>query len=326
MASLLHCICCTTIFLLWPLHNTGELIASVVLPHGDFALDPTLLPAGSTERDAADEVSAAAHEAGRWLSTIIKPDLVILSTPHGMELTNDFAFYLGTKASGYVALGQDLHNGTTRRVDLSTISLAPNETQSLLHHLRTQDVSGILSYADSEDVALRWGEVIPLLLVDSSKRIRRHHIILSHPLRRYTQSSSMVSELLVLGKSLREWADSRRERIAIVVSSDLSHTHRVDGPYGYSNSSARFDAAVGRWAKNPLENANCLLVEATALQDGAKSCGFTGLVMLHGSLIDGSFETRVLANRNATYYGMMVATFVRRRVALLNASRSASYR
>ena len=305
-----------TIILLWALYTTGELIASVVLPHGDFALDPSLLPEGSDERHAADEVATAAREAGRWLSTTIKPDLVILSTPHGIELTNDFAFYLGSQASGYVSLGQDLQNGTSHRVDLGTVLLAPNETQGLLHHLQTQAVSGILSYADSEDVALRWGEVVPLLLVDTSKHVGRRHIIISHPLRRYSQSSYMVPELLTLGESLREWADSRPERIAIVVSSDLSHTHRADGPYGYSNSSAFFDAAVERWAKNPLENANSLLVEATALQDGAKSCGLTGLVMLHGSLTDGSFVTRVLANRNATYYGMMVATFVREKIPL----------
>lgn len=311
-----RCICHAALFLRLALHVTGELVASVVLPHGDFALDPSLLPEGTAERHAADEVAKAAHEAGRWLASTIKPDLVLLSTPHGMELTNDFAFYLGSLASGYADLGQDLHNGTTHRINLATILLAPNETQDLLSHLKNQAVSGILNFADSENMALRWGEVIPLLLVDSAKHLRRRHIILSHPLRRYSQSPSMVPELLLLGKSIQVWADSRPERIAVVISSDLSHTHRADGPYGYSNSSALFDAAVERWASNPLVNADSLLLEATTLQDGAKACGFTGLVMLHGSLIDGRFETRVWANRNATYYGMMVATFVRKRVTL----------
>ncbi len=315
-ASMFRCICHATIILRLTLHVAGELVASVVLPHGDFALDPSLLPEGTAERRAADEVATTAREAGRWLSTTVKPDLVLLSTPHGIELTNDFAFYLGSLASGYVELGQDLHNGTMYRVDLATILLAPNETQDLLHHLQNQSVTGMLNFADSENMALRWGEVIPLLLVDSTKAVGRHHMILSHPLRRYTRSPSMVPELLLLGKSIRQWADSRPERIAMVISSDLSHTHRADGPYGYSNTSALFDTAVGRWASNPIANADSLLVDATTLQDGAKACGFTGLVMLHGSLIDGRFETRVLANRNATYYGMMVATFFRKRVTL----------
>jgi aromatic ring-opening dioxygenase LigB subunit len=299
------------VLLLLPLHVVGKLVASVVLPHGDFALDPGLLPENSTERQAAEEVAAAASKAGKWLSTLIKPDLIILSTPHGMELTNDFAFYLGSSASGYADLGQDLHNGTSHRIKLDTISLAPNETHDLLRHLRGQAVSGILNYADSEDMALRWGEVIPLVLVHAPAYTHRRYIILSHPLRRYNRSPSMVPELLSLGKSIRDWADSRPERIALLISSDLSHTHRPDGPYGYSNASAPFDAAIQKWATSPLKNAKSLLVEATSLQDQAKSCGFTGMVMLHGSLVQDHFETKVLASRNATYYGMMVATFIR---------------
>ena len=299
------------VLLLLPLHVVGKLVASVVLPHGDFALDPGLLPENSTARNAAEEVASAASNAGKWLSTVVKPDLVILSTPHGMELTNDFAFYLGSSASGYADLGQDLHNGTSHRITLDTISLAPNETHDLLRHLRGQAVSGILNYADSEDMALRWGEVIPLVLVHVPRHIHRRYIIVSHPLRRYDQSPSMVPELLSLGKSIRDWADSRPERVALLISSDLSHTHQADGPYGYSNASAPFDAAIRKWATSPLTNAKSLLVDATSLQDRAKSCGFTGLVMLHGALVHDQFDTEVLVSRNATYYGMMVATFIR---------------
>jgi aromatic ring-opening dioxygenase LigB subunit len=80
---------------------------------------------------------------------------------------------------------------------------------------------------------LRWGEVIPLLIIDNAESTSRRHIILSHPLRRYTESPDMIPELLWLGRSLLEWAKSRPERIVMVISADLSHTHRPDGPYGY---------------------------------------------------------------------------------------------
>jgi aromatic ring-opening dioxygenase LigB subunit len=309
----------------------GELVASVILPHGDFALDPTLLPEDSHARRAAEEVATAARTAGAWLSTTIDPGILLISTPHGIELTTDFALYLGSSASGYADIGQDLHNNEAYRLLLDTIPLAPNATHDLISHLQGQGVSGILNYADSEDMALRWGEVIPLLLVGGEEQHRssqhkrdvqrqRRHMILSHPLRRYTDSPIMLPELVQLGKSIRQWADARPERIALLISSDLSHTHRTDGPYGYSNVSAPFDAAVGRWAANPVRNADSLLVDATLLQDRAMSCGFTGLVMLHGSLIgnddddctSGCWESQVWANRNATYYGMMVATFTKK--------------
>ena len=316
----------------------AELVACVVLPHGDFAFDPKLLPFGSRAREAANKVSVAAHRVGHWLNSTIQPDIIILSTPHGMELTYDFAFYLGSFASGYANIGEDLRNsssGNQYRVNLERILLAPNATRELLNSLHDQAVSGILNFADSEDMALRWGEVVPLLLVEgaadnpssslsslryqqrrSRQRQRRKHIILSHPLRRYDQASSMIPELLKLGRSIRHWADSRPERIAILISADLSHTHRLEGPYGYSNASAIFDAAVGKWANDPVANEDALLRIAASLQSRAMACGFTGLVMLHGAIRDdvSLFESNMLANYNATYYGMMVATFLRRKL------------
>lgn len=44
----------------------------------------------------------------------------------------------------------------------------------------------------------RWGEVIPLLFVESIANIRV--VIISQPTRRYTDDVSMIPELLKLGK------------------------------------------------------------------------------------------------------------------------------
>jgi hypothetical protein len=119
----------------------------------------------------------------------------------------------------------------------------------------------------------------------------------------------------------------------VVISGDMSHTHRPDGPYGYSEMSAAFDAAVGRWAADPCHQAHSLLEEARSLQPEALSCGFTGMVLLHGMLCSGDgdddddsmndpnnnqgtgfdppavWDAHVWANRNVTYYGMMVASY-----------------
>ena len=315
--------------------SQGVLVGAVVLPHGDFALEPTFLDEGTPERQAADEVAKAARQAGQWLDRTIQPDLVILSSPHGIEVSHDFCLYLGSKATGYADLGGDLvpNNNSSRRrkkrVALSHhLALAPNATRHLLSEAQDRGINatGILSFADSEPMPLRWAEVVPLLLMMErnnvastgvfqsrrhGRRRRRQHVVLSHPLRRYTESPAMVPELVGLGRFLAEWIQDRPERIAVVVSSDLSHTHLSDGPYGYSPASAKFDAAVGDWATNPVRNGDRLLVHAASLQNKAQSCGFTGLVTLHGilSTTKAPFRSKVWANRNATYYGMMVATF-----------------
>ena len=172
---------------------SAMLVASAILPHGDFAWDPTLVPPHTAERDAADEVASAARSAGLWLSKTIDPDLILLSTPHGLSVSHDWVWYLASHAAGHADIGQDApeHKPAKYRVRAS-IDLAPNISAEILTFLKPQAVTGLLNFADSEDMPLRWGEVIPLLLLNESSRLRSsasspskrpRFVVLSHPLR-----------------------------------------------------------------------------------------------------------------------------------------------
>jgi aromatic ring-opening dioxygenase LigB subunit len=147
----------------------------------------------------------------------------------------------------------------------------------------------------------------------------------------------MVDELLQVGQRLFQWMETRSERIAVLVSADLSHTHRIDGPYGYSPASQQFDTAVAKWASNnpcSKNNTHALLHVATSLQPKALSCGFTGMIILHGMLCNDEitsntgttsttttsssspssmhlWKSHVYAAHNVTYYGMMAVGIVR---------------
>jgi aromatic ring-opening dioxygenase LigB subunit len=393
----------------------AKVVAAAVLPHGDFAYDPTLLgprclpfednPVSSNKttsasaegrdecppgtkvnlaRTAADRVSSAANSVGQWLENVIQPDLIILSTPHGLALSNDFGVFLNPTLTGYATFPNDplpppVQNDTSYTIVLPPISINTDLAQRIVDWHRPENgrlnVSGILiPTAENRDIPsiLRWGEVIPLSFLHDRgsttnnchgpasqlKPCRRHnrhpplHIILSHPTRRFTEAGTleMVNELVGLGRKLRLLLDggvtkespyhflkrqgipSPSHRTAVVVSGDLSHTHRPDGPYGYNKTSAVFDKVVSDWAKNPCLCSSKLLTDAREMQSSAKGCGFTGLVMLHGLLCGGAgvnedsdfasttteeapprtedgWNATVWANDNATYYGMMVASY-----------------
>jgi aromatic ring-opening dioxygenase LigB subunit len=308
----------TTAFALVLLSNTiipktdAVLAGAAVLPHGDFAFDPTLLPPFTPERQIAKTVAAASRQAGAWLSHHVRPDIIFLSTPHGIKLDNDFSIFMGSRGSGTVSIGNDLYNKTKSYNVSMEVDLAPDEANNLLLKLQDQhqNVSGIYSYNNDASVPLQWGEIIPLSMIPAG---HEHHLIWSNPERRFKHAPEMVAELLHLGKLILAWAEGRPERIGVVISADLAHTHQTQGPYGYSNSSAPFDAAIGRWASDPCLHAASLLKTARSLQNEALCCGFTGLVLLHGMLCSSStrFKPNVLANANVTYYGMMAATFDR---------------
>ena len=330
------------ILLLLPPNSQASLEAAVILPHGDFAYDPYLVDTPE-ERRAAVDIAQSSRVAANFLHEEIDPDVILLITPHGIALPKDFGVYLGETANGYAEIGSDLHrpNATKYRVTLpSPIHLAPTLAQDLLEHLQGMNVKGISPLPnESTQMPLEWAEVIPLLLVYanatmSERTIPRQHIIWSQPTRRLDEDmgTNMVEELLQVGKRLFVWTEQRPERFAVLVSADLSHTHRADGPYGYSATSQPFDNFVQQWAQGqPCRNSQVLLKDATALQPHALSCGYTGMVLLHGMMCcarglcvtenlanaaplinsirhERKWLSKVLVEKNVTYYGMMAAT------------------
>lgn len=235
---------------------------------------------------------------------------------------------------GYADIGRDLHDPsvTPYRVPLH-LHVECQLVATLVQQLTASGVtnlSTLSAFADAEPFPLRWGEVIPLALIQRSLDLNRTSVLLlSQPSRRRTDSVSMIPELRALGGALFKTLDAWALRVAVVISADLAHTHLASGPYGFSPAAAPFDAACGRWAQTL--DSHWLTAEAVQYVDRALSCGFTGLVMLDG-LLQAAVAERppakrrpqnhpvrdpsnpgprwvpaLLAIAHPTYYGMMVA-------------------
>lgn len=44
--------------------------------------------------------------------------------------------------------------------------------------------------------------------------------------------------------------DALKEKVVVIISSDLAHTHEASGPYGYSPAAEPYDKACGHWASS----------------------------------------------------------------------------
>ena len=346
--------CSIVIFLnflnfLSPFRATEAILeAAAILPHGDVAVDPDFATGPIEEKLAAHAIAGGAALVGNWMGRAVNPDVLFLSSPHGIALPTHLAVYAGDTASGYATIGPDepKSNQTPYNVTLAPILLDSHLANRMVSKGTREGhrVAGILGSPDHPlRMDLRWGEVIPLSLIPHrqpfhkdqttlstnrkrkllkgnrlarKKGYRRRHLILSFPFRRYVESQAMVPELLRWGEFVRGFLDILPDKVGVVVSGDLSHTHRADGPYGYSNSSTPFDTAVGTWAADPCSEVGekALLETARDFQPRALSCGFTGFVMLHGILCSrrgDKWLSNVAVNRNVTYFGMMAASFQR---------------
>jgi len=246
-------------------------------------------------------------------------DLYILTTPHGIALSHGFALYLNNNLSGFAPIGADLRNASYPIYPIY-LNASSNRTlgTSFVDFLsQRSDVQGV-TYWSSEQMPFRWGEVIALSFVNQSLK-ERPVIVISWPSRfnwRDIDIGKMVPECLQLGQDLFDMVDSLEQNVAILASVDLAHTFQ-DTPFGTSPAAEPFDLACGKWAET-LEG-EYITVEAAALVNEALSCGYVGLVALHGTLeraaqvanksMTDYWDSKLLANEHPTYYGMMVASF-----------------
>ena len=284
--------------------SSGKVTSALVLPHGDFVYDPSLVH----NKNGSKQLHEAAIAAGKWLDDQ-QPELIVLSTPHGLELDERYLFYLNQNETGFAELGDDLHNSSyvPYRVYMN-LTVDVDETKSLLSSLPSGIATAIKGFAGSMTLPISWGEIIPMSFIDNHNSM----ILLGQPLRRYNHSVEMIPQLLMLGSSMFKHLDSLDKRVSIIISSDLAHTHLASGPYGYCPCAEPYDLAVGSWAST-LNREELISKAAKEQQIGAMSCGFTGLVMLQGMFdaSPGQWSSSNLANYHPTYYGMMVANFTR---------------
>jgi aromatic ring-opening dioxygenase LigB subunit len=238
-------------------------IPGLLLPHGDFALDPTLVDDNdefdADTRRAAYEVALGSRRAAVSFlkrstsnSTASKTTILLL-TPHGIQLDHDFGLYMAQSGSGTATIGEDLgprHNHDKRyNITLSDLPMDLQASQDLLNYLQQHDhqnVSGIYPYNEASPMPLNWGEIIPLELLRQRQRQQQQqqqqltastrettkltdtiqYMILSIPHRRYDHAADMVPELLRLGESLGDWIQQQQQQQH--TSTSTSTTTNVD--------------------------------------------------------------------------------------------------
>jgi aromatic ring-opening dioxygenase LigB subunit len=138
-------------------------------------------------------------------------------------------------------------------------------TRELRSHLKQQGIgaSGITSFASAVSAPLRWGEAVPLWFMEEAFKAARQeqedadkprpsYVVLTQPARRMSEPTEMVPELRRLGEAISAFTEARSERVAVVISGDLAHTHSSspDSPYPWSSAAAPFGTATDHstWA------------------------------------------------------------------------------
>eukprot|EP01083_Nonionella_stella_P150143 477806_1 len=271
----------------------GRIIGAAIIPHGDFAFAPSLLK----DSIGAQRLHTACNRVARWIMDDMQPDLIFLTTPHGLKLNRNFLVYENGMEQGYAMVGDDLHDpqfkSTKIHLNISTNKIL---ARRLVHWLNEygNEVEGLSSFGEHQSLPLKWAEVIPIKYLENVSK-----------------------ELPHLWNLLNDERITGRINIMVMISADLAHTHYTENamPYGHCDCAPLFDKAISEWIKT-MDRRYLLQTARYEQYKGSKSCGFNGFVLLQG-MFDASVEddtdwiSQLLANYHPTYYGMAVGNFTR---------------
>ena len=202
------------------------LVAAAVLPHGDFAFDPSLL-SNPTSRAAADGLHRGSLLAGRLLADAA-PDAIVLTTPHGLQTSWDVGIYQNAALQGVATVGRDLQEsfGPASPRKLYPVSLDGQTDAGL-----AQQIMDVLSARHNVTLQrgwngvlpmpLHWGEVLALSYVAnaSAAHCLPPLVTLGLPLSRYNLSSAVATGFLQLGRDLGRLLEASSKRATSPASS-----------------------------------------------------------------------------------------------------------
>ena len=296
------------------------IIASYILPHGALSLNPSKYP----QYPELLEIYKSANQVGEEVYSL-KPNLILLITPHGISTSNSYGIYLNKWAYGTAEWENNWKDYEAK------VELFQDESKNVLECLKEKSnlsFEGIVGFSEDEIIPLRWGEVIPLWFLQQPYKNKSmipdyfpKCVIMSIPRKRLDQADIMIEECIYIGNHISELYLNSILKVVIVVSGDLAHTHKVSKsnliynaiPEEIDNADC-YDKAIENWANDPIKNEKSLY-DAGKIVKTYLSCGYVGICILHGilsSLNKNSREIKgnVLCNLHPTYYGMMVARFV----------------
>ncbi|HVW88966.1 MAG TPA: hypothetical protein VHC01_05820 [Gaiellaceae bacterium] len=253
-----------------------------IVPHGNPVFEQ---PEGPT-RAAMERLAERLRQSGA--------EAAILATPHGTHLDGHFGVVrsalLSEHPNRFVG-PEHLYEGRGE----------PELADACVRALQDEGLPALgltfgTTAAGDSVMPVDWGAGIPLWFL-------RIPAVVVTPCRALSNEDHVRA-----GVALARATGGRR--IAFVASADHGHGHGEDGPYGHSPHSQGYDDdvvdairrnALAELVGWPPERARAALADS-----------LWQMLMLHGALSDGAWDADLLSYEAPTYFGMAVASFMRK--------------
>ena len=240
-----------------------SILAAMAVPH-----PPIILPeVGHGEEKKIQDTINAYNEVARR-AVALKPDTLIISSPHSIMYADYFHISPGNSASG---------NFSQFRAPQVKISV--NYDTEFVKELSDLAVKENLSAGTlgERNPSLDHGSLIPLRFLEQAGIDFNDTKVV-----RIGLSGLSASDHYKLGQLIAKTSDNLNRRVVYIASGDLSHKLKSDGPYGFVDEGPLFDKEIMNYLSNG-DFLSMLRMDNTLCKRAAE-CGLRSFWIMSGAL------------------------------------------
>lgn len=259
--------------------------AAFMLPH-----PPIIVPEiGKGEEKKVQKTVEAYHAAARQIADL-KPDTIILTSPHQILYSDYFHISPGKSASG------DFAQFRAPQVQMQV----RYDTEFVNQLCKLADAADFPAGMEGErDRRLDHGTMVPLYFVNQYlKEYRLVRIGLSGlPLKMHYQ----------LGQYIQEVDKLLNRTTVLIASGDLSHRLKEDGPYGYQKEGPEYDSRI--MEVMGTADFGALFQFPENLCEKAGECGHHSFTIMAGALDKRKVEVELLSYEGVFGVGYGICSY-----------------
>ena len=263
----------------------NNLLAAFMVPH-----PPLIVPAVGRGGEKSIEETTRAYERVADEIAALKPETIIITSPHSVMYSDYFHISPGTGASG------NLGDFGAREVKFDV-------------KYDTTLVDRICDIAEDADFPagklgersknLDHGTMVPLWFITQKYK--------DFKLVRCGLSGFGLTDHYRLGKIMKQAIDELGRKTVIVASGDLSHKLKASGPYGFAPEGPQYDERImdvcGRAAFGELFDFD------SDFCDKAAECGHRSFVIMAGAFDGMAVKAEKLSHQDVTGVGYGICIF-----------------
>lgn len=262
-----------------------SVIAAFAVPH-----PPIILPEiGRGEEKKIEKTAAAYAQAMRRLAAL-RPDTIVLTSPHTIMYADYFHISPGAEARGNFGEFRAPEVEICADYDEAFVSALSKNAE------RAGVPAGTLGERDKR---LDHGAMIPLYFLDQYYK--------DYKLVRIGLSGLSAREHYRFGECIAKTAQELGRRTVVIASGDLSHKLRSEGPYGFAVQGPEFDKQITMvFASGDFLS---LLTLPPEFCESAAECGLRAFQIMAGALDRKAVKPELLSYEGPFGVGYGVAAF-----------------